>query len=240
MLDKKADQSGDLITGSGVYRQLHGDLVGGDKLSRGDIKGSTGVAIGRGAQASITQESSEDINDLFAPIFRQIDSLYPQPSPEREGVQRLVARIQDEVVRRDAANPSAIGSSFKELYAVSPDLLLVTAAALLNPTITVSPVVRKIANQVVKDILPHPSQQILHQIETSDLPANRQGRLRSLLKKLSQQLESGDQASLSETRLILDEFSQMLPQSKAPLSLWISTTKDIDHSFSILVRQLLK
>ncbi len=57
---------GDMIQGD----KVGGDKVAGDKISMGNISGSSGIAIGRGASATVTtqQSSGAELAQLFAPL----------------------------------------------------------------------------------------------------------------------------------------------------------------------------
>ncbi len=61
----------------------HGDVVQGDNIKVGNISGSTGVAIGRGASANVNIQEAippEQLNTLFAPLLAQVQQAPPGPA----------------------------------------------------------------------------------------------------------------------------------------------------------------
>lgn len=74
------DVSGAIVSGNNnSVTQIHGDQVQGDNISVGNISGSTGVAIGRGASANVNtfQGSANDLNALFAPLQTAVAAANP-------------------------------------------------------------------------------------------------------------------------------------------------------------------
>ena len=74
---------GDYVAGNKTVNQgdtIYGDKIGGnkvdgDKISVGNISESTGIAIGRGAQANVQQQqglSEIELTQLFAPLLTQV------------------------------------------------------------------------------------------------------------------------------------------------------------------------
>ena len=64
----------------------------GDHISVGDISHGTGIAIGRGAQATVTQGlSGEDLSELFAAIYREIERRPTDPDVDKEEITEAVA-----------------------------------------------------------------------------------------------------------------------------------------------------
>jgi hypothetical protein len=82
-------------------QSLHGDFVGGDKIVIGDLGGSSGVAIGRGAQSSILQQSmrSPDLVELFRSIYLSI-----QLRPDEAGIGKdELVQLAQRAARRHGA-----------------------------------------------------------------------------------------------------------------------------------------
>ena len=122
---------------------------GGDRISVGDISNSTGVAIGRGASANVTQGvDPEKLAALFSSIYRQID-VRPAMAPERKAqVAETVKKIETETAKGKEANPGQVEDALHKLGKMAPDILEVTAATLLNPVAGVASAIRKIAQRI--------------------------------------------------------------------------------------------
>jgi hypothetical protein len=146
---------GDFVGRDKVIRgdEVHGDKVGGDKITVGDISGSSGVAIGRGAQATVTQElGGEDIAKLFAEIYKQIEARPEDPDVDKEELTETVQKVQEEANKGEEANPKKVERWLKFLGSMAPDILDVTVACLTNPAAGVATVIRKVAEKAKEEI----------------------------------------------------------------------------------------
>lgn len=120
--------SGDKIMGDKVA----GDKVGGARISVGDITGSSGVAIGRNARATVTHGDADAmtarIEELFAPIYPRIRQ-GPQPQPIQEVIRQQVTMIEAELHRGQRANRQVLESAMTVLQTLAADIaVLVTEA----------------------------------------------------------------------------------------------------------------
>jgi len=136
-----------------------GDIVNGDKNVQGDEIHAGGavnvVNIGAGAQVgqvaagnNITQTqgaSAQDLAALFSAIYKQIDALPNNPNVERGEIRDTVKYIENETAKGENANPNKVERWLTTLKTMAPDILDVTAAALLNPLAGVSAAIKKIA-----------------------------------------------------------------------------------------------
>jgi len=94
-----------------------GDKVGGDKIEAGDISG-TGIAIGRGAQATVTQGlGGDEIAKLFADIYQQIEACPEDPDVDKEELIETVQKIQQEAAKGEEANPNEVERWLKTFFA---------------------------------------------------------------------------------------------------------------------------
>lgn len=145
------------ISGGNIH--VGGDVVNGDKIVQGDEIHAGGavnvVNIGAGAQVgqvaagnNITQTqgaSAQDLAALFNAIYKQIDARPNDPNVERGEIRDTVKNIETEAGKGENANPNKIERWMKSLKELAPDILEVTAAALLNPLAGVSAAIKKIA-----------------------------------------------------------------------------------------------
>jgi hypothetical protein len=155
--DGGAHAEGDVDTGGGDFTgrnkvvhgdQVHGDKVGGDKITVGDITGSTGIAIGRGAQATVTQGLGDDeIARLFAAIYQQIEARPEDPNVDKKELTETVQKVQQETAKGEGANPNKVERWLKTLALMASDIFDVTVACLTSPGTGIAAVIRKVAEK---------------------------------------------------------------------------------------------
>jgi hypothetical protein len=135
---------GDLVHGDKVA----GDKVLGDKITVGDITGSSGVAIGRGARATVrTGLSATDAVELFDAIYSKIAARPDDPNVDKDEIKQAVGRVQQEASAGDQANQSKLGRLLKTLAGMAPDIFDVVVATLASPAAGFGVVVKKIAER---------------------------------------------------------------------------------------------
>lgn len=139
---------GDEVHGDKVM----GDKVSGDKITVGDISGSAGIAIGRGAQATVTQGlGSEDIAKLFAEIYQQIEARPEDPDVDKEELTETVQKVQEEVAKGEEANPKKVERWLRTLAGMADDIFEVTVACLTSPAAGIAAVIRKVAEKAKQE-----------------------------------------------------------------------------------------
>ncbi|MFL7791007.1 MAG: CHAT domain-containing protein [Anaerolineae bacterium] len=155
-------------TGGGAYIggdvSVGGDFVGrdqishhevhGDQITVGDVSGGTGIAIGRGAQATVTQTqglSGDEIAKLFQSVYQKIEARPEDPDVDKEEVTETVKKIEAEAAKGEEANPNKVERWLKTLGTMAPDILEVTAACLVNPVTGIAAVIRKVAEKAKKE-----------------------------------------------------------------------------------------
>src|SRR4051794_24651176 len=111
----------------------------GDQITVGDMTNVTGAAVGRGAQAHVTQGVSvEELAKLFSPIYQQIQTRPADRDVDKVEVKDTVQKIEAEATKGEQASPSRVERLFTTLGLMAPDILEVTAAALSGPQAVVS------------------------------------------------------------------------------------------------------
>lgn len=129
------------------------DQVRGDKITVGNITGSQGVAIGRGAQVRVQAGiGAQELAELFSSIYQHIDSRPPDPLVEKEEIHDQVKRIETEVASGEKAEPAKVERWLRNLAAMAPDILDVTLGALTSPLAGISIAIQKIANKMREEI----------------------------------------------------------------------------------------
>jgi hypothetical protein len=137
--------SGNIITGD---RNVPGGQVGGDKITVGDITGSSGVAIGRGAQSTVTNyrrgDDAESMAAAFARLYQAIAE--SQATAAQKAVaQQAIEKLDEEAQKGENADEAEVRQWFDVLVAMLPDIGEVAIDKFLNPIKGLSTVFRKIA-----------------------------------------------------------------------------------------------
>jgi hypothetical protein len=135
---------GDVVYGD----KTGGDKIGGDKISVGDISGSQGIAIGRGAQSHVHIQKgipTAELNKLFAPLLAQVTQQVPA-TQQAEAVAK-VNELKAEMSKGQAADDEAMAGLIEEIVALAPG-----AAAILTNLFTHS-LIAKSAGAATKYIL---------------------------------------------------------------------------------------
>lgn len=112
---------GDKIMGD----KVSGDKIGGDRIDVGNITGSSGVAIGRNVQASVTQVGSSPdaarIAQLFAPVYAHIDQL-SIPAVLQGILKQQVETIEQAAQSGKQTNQQTIDGAISALKSITPDI----------------------------------------------------------------------------------------------------------------------
>jgi hypothetical protein len=134
-------------TEGGDYAE--GNITKGDSITVGNITGSTGVAIGRNARATVTH------NQLTDEVARKFSELYEriqrggEPEPIKNVVAQQVKAIETEV-KKDKADPNGIESGLTVLQRMAPDVFEMVVSFLASPIAGITSVVRQVAERFVR------------------------------------------------------------------------------------------
>ena len=133
------------------------NIAGGDivqdattdhSIKTGDITNSTGVAIGHGARASVTQISGGDtaaIAKTFASLLKQVDGL--ADDDQKEDARDALQKLEAEAHKGEEPNEGRLRKWLNFLADMSPDIFEVATAAFTNPASGLSAAFRKIAER---------------------------------------------------------------------------------------------
>lgn len=130
---------------------LGGDVVGRDKtvqsITVGNITGSTGVAIGAGAQAQVTVGGAgpTPLDVVFAPILEKVQAL--PDGPAKVVAQQAAQGLRTEAEKGDAADEPAVSGWLGFLAQLAPEAWAAAVAAFTRPNVSVSAGIQKIAAQ---------------------------------------------------------------------------------------------
>jgi hypothetical protein len=124
--------------------EVRGDKVSGDKITVGSVSG-TGIAIGRGAQASVnTGITGADLDRLFAPILHALKDVPPEK--QEEAVQK-VEELKAEIAKGEKAEDSRMATLLDGLIELVPGAVTVVVSTFSTP------ILAAIAGPVTKYVL---------------------------------------------------------------------------------------
>jgi hypothetical protein len=127
---------------------VQGDQVGGDKIDVGNISGSQGIAMGRGARATVTthQQGSvaEAIAVAFARLYQAVNES-PATAAQKAVAQQAVEKLEQEARKGESTDEAEVQQWFDVLTAMLPEVAAVAVDAFLRPIKGVSAVFAKIA-----------------------------------------------------------------------------------------------
>jgi len=147
---------GSVSTGSGDFvgrdqtisgDKVSGDKVGGDKIKVGDVSG-TGVAIGRGAQASVSSGlSGQELKELFTPLMQTVQGA---PQDIRPQAVQTAAALESEVAKGEQADDTRMANLIDGLVELVPGAVSAVTAIFVNPVLAglTGPVTKFVLNKI--------------------------------------------------------------------------------------------
>jgi hypothetical protein len=111
---------GDKVQGDKIGSQINtagGDYTGGDNIKVGNISGSSGVAIGRGARAKVstTQKSRRDVD--YDRLFVPLQTIVAAQAPEMSG---KVNTLKTQVSLGESANDEIVANLIQDIVDAAP------------------------------------------------------------------------------------------------------------------------
>jgi hypothetical protein len=122
----------------------------GERIRVGNITGSTGVAIGRAAQATVTQTqgiTGDDLTTLFATVYQRIEARPADPNVEKQEIAEAVQKVEEEAKKGEQGNPGRLERLLKTLGTMAPDILDVTLPCLVSPAAGITAALKKVAEK---------------------------------------------------------------------------------------------
>ena len=119
-----------------------------NRIKVGDITNATGVAIGTGAQASVTQVRngmSDEVAIAFTALWQKVNAL--PGGPEQVVAKSAVDVLAAEAARGDRANESTVSRWLSLLADAAPDIWEVAIDTFLNPIKGLGTAFKKIAER---------------------------------------------------------------------------------------------
>jgi Caspase domain len=128
----KVSVGGDFVGRDKVVHgdEVRGDKIGGDKITVGGISGQ-GVAIGRGAQATVTTGiSGHELQRLFEPVIKSIREM---PNDNQTEALKKAEELKQEVAKGKAADDSKMGKLIDGLIGLVPSAISGIASIFASP-----------------------------------------------------------------------------------------------------------
>lgn len=132
------------------------DYFAGNKndnsIKVGNITGSTGITIGHGARATITQNNNVDpdaISETFATILKWVDKL--DDDDQKRDAKDALKKLEEEAKKGEHANEGRMRKWLDFLAGMSGDLFDVVVATFTNPVSGLSTAFRKITERTKKE-----------------------------------------------------------------------------------------
>lgn len=135
---------GDKISGD----KIGGDKIGGDKIEVGNITGSQGIAIGRGARASVnTGGPTADMDKLFAPL---VSLAQAASASQRDAALQAVQSLKDEAAKGNRADDSRLGKLIDKLVDLVPGAVSAVVSTFASPVLggLVGPVTQFVLDKI--------------------------------------------------------------------------------------------
>ena len=124
--------------------------TGGDRINVGNVSGSKGIAVGRGAQATVTETlgvTGDELTKLFATVYRQIEARPADPTVDNDEIKETVGKVEEEAKKGEQASPGRLERLLKTLGTMAPDILDVTLACLTSPVAGITAALKKVAEK---------------------------------------------------------------------------------------------
>jgi len=224
-------------------QSVHGDFVGGEKVVLGDLVVSSSVAIGRGAQSSISQQNirQPDLGELFRSIYLSIQLRPDEPGIGKDELVQLVQHVQDEVLKGDQANSQRLERWLRQLEQVASDVFQQTVEVLASPAVTsvsIHQMVIQFGGEVEKAIPPG-ADEIKQRLEESPRSADEKARLVERLELIHNEILLGEKANLGEIAYALEQLVAADPNLRQPLAAWLVDSEAIPRPVRIIAKKML-
>lgn len=122
-----------------------GDYVGGDKITVSGPVSGTGIAVGRDAHATVTQElSGVDLDKIFAPLMAAVQTA---PLDKQAQAAQIAEDLKQEAAKGKNADDSRMGKLIDGLVGLVPEGVSAVVSAFA------SPILGGIAGPVTKFVL---------------------------------------------------------------------------------------
>lgn len=119
-----------------------------ESITVGNISGGTGFAIGRGAQAVVTQHADKD-TDQISKIFKTLEQIVSaiKDEADKKVAESAIKTLETEARKGEQANEKTVKKWMNFLAETAPDAWEVAIDFFINPIRGVGTVFKKIAER---------------------------------------------------------------------------------------------
>lgn len=138
------------IQGNAIHTQ--GDINHNESIKVGDIKDSTGIAIGHGAQARVTEQTfypGDEITRAFIAIKAALESL--PVGTAKEEASDAIDKLEAEARKGDSADEGRVRRWLNSLAETAPDAWDVALDTFVQPIKDINTIFKKIAEHTKKE-----------------------------------------------------------------------------------------
>ncbi|WP_420628815.1 hypothetical protein [Candidatus Leptofilum sp.] len=142
---KKLSPSKKVNVGDGI--QIQGDSISGDKISVGNISGSSGLAIGSGAYVVVhhgNDTSKINLTDYMQQFIDQ-ENLPPE---DKENLIAGITQIQENISLHDGSNSGLLNFFFRYIKSISPSVFDILGNRILTQE-NISPDVKRLVKGIL-------------------------------------------------------------------------------------------
>ncbi len=101
---------------------------------------------------STTGLSGDEVTQLFASIYQQIDARPNTAPQDKEDLKAEVTDLQTEVAKGDEANETFLERRLRNIKRMAPDILEVVVSSFANPALGLATAVRKVMNKAKVEV----------------------------------------------------------------------------------------
>jgi len=101
-------------------------------ITVGDISGGTGIAIGPGAQATVTKNTGDDPITIAFKAIEQANDAMPD-GPHKDAANATIKNLESEARKGDKADETKVNKWINFLAEIAPDVWEVAIDTLSNP-----------------------------------------------------------------------------------------------------------
>jgi hypothetical protein len=224
------------------HTQLHGDIIGGDKVY-GDIGNNRSVPASKGILSEAQAPGSQEQFDrLYRSVFLAIERRPEDPQVRRGELSFIAENIHREFLHESTANLPQVRLWLKQLYSLAPDVFQTIVAVLTAPGNGLSEQTRKEVESVRKECEPviemtMPIHVYLeNELTTKNLPPSKSEQMRVELQELQEAVHEGN---VQPMRRLLGDLTQELPGMKLPLRHWLVESAGIPPAIKVFARNYL-
>jgi hypothetical protein len=223
--------------------QVHGNIIGGEKVNLSKIGSSSSIVIGRGTQSYIQQgKNLEFFEYSYESVYEAIKARPEEPNLQKDSLEFLARQLHNELVQDGLPDHTRINRLLKQLSSLAPDIFERATTVLLDDNAGLSPEIHHLVERIREDCRPDiqtnkPIDEYLEkELTIHNLTPDKSKQMREDLNQLRLAVDSGN---IPPVRQLLYELTHELPGMKRPLRHWLVESPATSPAIKILARNYL-